>query len=522
MKLSYFAKGLVFVLVITCLVGALIFTNRILAGDAFDREEASHGLYSMWIWRDLTRADWSAFWYDTGRQMVWPFLHSWIQAGFFMIFGVGYASARALSLILFALSILLVYLLANKLSARQGWQIGSLTALLMLSSPLMLSFASENMIEPLGAVLFLGATYLYLICEERKLTLFYAFLAVAIGLSIYTHYVYAFLMMPAFLVATLIKLEPVVVDALKLKKRGEISAMSFVWWAYKKLIVLGVILVLAGIWFSFNFSRRFFLMLDTLLRSGAGQGLGWLQSLIYYPKLIVTQLTFSPWLGLFILAALFLPFTAKYYEGLKKLYVFVWTVIILAALVISTKAPRIIYIIMPFIFMIFSAVFFNFFERLNLRDKRLAWLLVLALFLPSLVSLPKIFEIYGPQRPGQSMISVLDYFAANVPAGAEIGSLINLRHFNDDVLRFHFRDWDDRVLSHDILENGRGLGGDVYLLTFELERTSPYQKDLQNDSLYRWNAWLKDQESSGQVLVHSARHFERIGLTARIYRSKPL
>ena len=85
MSFSYFWKGFVVLLLIILLGGGIIFTNRVLGGDAFDREEASHALYALWIQRDMQAEDWEAFWYDTQRQMVWPFLHSWVLAVFFLV-----------------------------------------------------------------------------------------------------------------------------------------------------------------------------------------------------------------------------------------------------------------------------------------------------------------------------------------------------------------------------------------------------------------------------------------------------
>ncbi|MBU0672356.1 MAG: glycosyltransferase family 39 protein, partial [Candidatus Margulisbacteria bacterium] len=424
-------------------------------------------------------------------------------------------------LILFLLSVVLAYLLANKFCERLGWKVGALTAVLMLTSPLMLRFASENMIESLGMLLFLSATYMYLVCEEHREVLYYVTLAFILGLSLYTNYVYAFLMLPSFLVVTLVKLGPLTLAARRLSKKGEKVAVPFIWWAYKKLIVLGVLLVLAAGWFSFNFSRRVALLLDVILRSGMGQGPGWLESLVYYPRVIVEQISFSPWIGIFLLLSLFVPFVARHFEGLKKLYVFVWTVLLLATLIISTKAPQIIYIIVPFIFMIFSAVFFHWLERFWRRDKKLAWLLVLVLMLPSLISLPRIYGLYLPERTGQNMVDVLDYFKTNVPEAARFGTILNLKHFNPDVLRFHFRDRPGRILSEETLERGGLSGESVYYLTFDLDADSRYKKDLLDDSLYRWNAWLREKEINGKVGLHSSERFENIDLTARIYKNIP-
>jgi len=517
-KLSPFAKGLVLVLALILVAGSFIFVNRILAGDVFNQEEAQHGLFGLWIWRDIVSLDWSAFWYDTSRQMVWPFLHSWFLGLFFLVFGVGYTSARLLSLIIFILTILLTYVLANRFCKESGWKIGSLTAVLMLSSPLMLQFAAQNMIEGLGALLFLAATYMYLVCEERKLVIYYVFLAVVLGLSIYTNYIYAFMMLPAFMVMTLTKLGPLGLEAMQLKRKGEKAAVSFIWWAYKKLIVLGVLLILAGAWFSFNFSRRFMLLLDVILKSHSVRDPSWLEGVTYYPRIIVSDLSFSPWLGLLCLIALFIPQVARRFSGSKKLYTFVWTILLMATLIIPAKTPQMIYIVVPFIFMIFSAAVFYFIERLASRDKKQVVLLVLVLLLPALMSVPRVMSLYAPIQPGQNLISVLDFYQHNLPESAKIAAGFNLKSVNNDVIKFHLRDWDDRVIDQDLLRTQAIKAPEVHSLTLLIDETSPYYEQIVDDSLIRWNSHLKQQENAGEIELTAYERFDDIGVTAKIYK----
>ncbi|MEE8637978.1 MAG: hypothetical protein V3T21_02930, partial [Candidatus Margulisiibacteriota bacterium] len=85
MNLSPFWKGFVFVLAAILLVGGVVFVSRVVAGDTFNQEEAQHALYGLWITRDIQALNWNAFWYDTQRQLVWPFLHSWFLGFFFLI-----------------------------------------------------------------------------------------------------------------------------------------------------------------------------------------------------------------------------------------------------------------------------------------------------------------------------------------------------------------------------------------------------------------------------------------------------
>lgn len=522
MKQSPFTRGLIFVLAAILLAGGLIFVNQIAAGDVFNKEEAQHALYGLWLWRDISVLDWGAFLYDTGRQMVWPFLHSWILSIFFFIFGVSYTTARLLSLILFMGSIVLVYFLSAHFSKRLGPRIGVVSVMLALTSPIMLRFAAENMLEGLGAFLFLSAVYTYVICEERKITLEYVLLAFLVGLSIYTNYMYAYLMIPAFLVMTITKLGPIYFGAIRLKRKGEKKAMRFFWWAYRKLIVLFVFLLLTGIWFSFSFSRKLLLLFASIFKYSGGVRLeGWGQVLSYYPKVIIQYLSFSPWLGVFLLLSLFMPFIANRYRLVNKLYIFVWTVLGLLALTIPAKAPQMLYIVVPFIFMIFSAAFFFVLEKVQSKNMKLAGALVLILVLPAMLSLPRAYGLFFPARGSENMGHVLDYFMAVVPKGEDVIIPINLQRLNPEVVEFHFKDWQAPVLTdmqRDPFSESEMKG---YFLSVELDEQSRYQADVVDDSLYRWNAWLQDKLMNGDVRLFSSRRFEQAGITAKIYSRVP-
>jgi hypothetical protein len=378
------------------------------------------------------------------------------------------------------------------------------------------------MLETMGALLFLAAAYVYMVCEERKLTLFYVLLAVLIGLSIYTNYLYAYLLLPAFMVVTLVKLGPILVEAVKLSRKGEGAAISFIWWAYKKLIALLVLLGLAAAWFSFSFSRKILLLLGSIFKySGGMESKGIWQSLIYYPRIIIEEISFSPWLGVFILLSLVLPFVAERFRWLNKLFVYVWTVLILLTLSVPTKAPQMIYIIAPFILIIFSATLFYFAESRWAKDKRVLVFFLLFLFLPAIPSLPRAYGILFPDRPAGNMIQVMDYFNASVPADASLAAPLNLQHLNPEGLEFYFRDRRGMVLSDPQLgEEELFLQGE-YFLTIELDEDSFYQHEILDDSLFRWKGWLRQKAMAGEVQPYSSKRFESIGLTAKIYRKTP-
>jgi len=515
---SPFARGLTFVLVAILVVTGIIFVNRILLGDAFSKEEAQHALYGLWILKDIQSLDLVSFWYDTQRQMVWPFLHSWVLSFFFLFFGAGYSAARLLSLLLYMASVFMVYVLSTHLSQKTGYKIGIVAAALALTSPMMIHYASSNMLEGLGAFLFLASVYTYIVCEERKITLEYVFLAIFIGLSIYTNYIYAYLMIPAFMLMTIIKIEPIIARAIQLRRQGEEQAFHFVWWAYRKLIALFVLLSLAAVWFGFSFSRKLLLLFAAIFKySGGEQVYGWWPLLTYYPKVIIEQLTFSPWLGVFLLLSLFLPFIAAHYVGLNKFFIFVWTALVLLTFTIPAKAPQLLYIVVPFIFMIFSAALFYFYEKVHEKKPKLALALTLIFLVPALLSLPRAYAVFFPGHGRENMRTVLEYYKTSLPRDASIVIPINLAHLNPEGVEFHFKDWQAPIVTDLQLAEDEPYSGEKYFLTLELDEGSRYQADVIDDSLYRWNAQLKEKQMNGQVRLYSTRRFGKIGVTAKIY-----
>ena len=415
---------------------------------------------------------------------------------------------------------ILIYLFSNELCDKKSWRVGVLAVLLALTSPLMIEFASLNMIEGLGALLFMLAAHVYMMFEEKRITIEYVFIALIIGLSIYINYLYAYLLIPSFAVLTLVRVGPMSYQAVQLRRRGEKEALHFIWWAYRKLIVLGIIAFLSAIWFSFSFNRKITLLFDSVFKYSGGtivQGL-W-QNLLYYPRVIVENVSFSPWLGLFLVVALFLPRVAAHYRGLHRIYIYVWTTLVLLTLTIPTKAPHLLYIVVPFIFIIFAGVVVYIYDELRKTNKNFATALILIILLPSLLSFPKTLGLLFPVGRGESFVTVLDYYKTSIPKGKNIAATINLLHLNPDGIKFHFRDWQAEIMADVFLSEEEMARAADYLVTLDLDENSKYRFEVQDDSLFRWSAWLKDREMRGDVRLYSSRRFGQIGVTAKIYEA---
>jgi hypothetical protein len=362
----------------------------------------------------------------------------------------------------------------------------------------------------------LASFALYIYCEERKLTIDYVLLACLVGLSLYTNYLYAYLMIPAFIVMTLGKLAPIFVELTELELKGERAALPFFWWTYRKVIFLTVLFILAASWFlTSSFSRKIMLLLQAIFKySGGEMTTNLLQGLIYYPKTIIENYTFSPWLGFLIVLTLFLPFVALNNRILGKIYTFMWTVILLATLTISTKAPQFIYIIAPFFYLVFSSVLYYLLKRF----RHIAMGVLIIIFLPAIISLPTLWRAYFPPRPAENMIQVLQYFKQNVPSGQPIAASINLQHLNSEVISFYFADWTAPVETDQVVSEEEMLRAAQYLLTVELSPALQESPEVLDDSCCRWSQFLAEKAKTGELREYSQRSFSQLGLTARIYK----
>lgn len=518
MRWSDWHKGLAIILVAFFLLGGAIFVSRLVLAESFSKEEAQHAIYGLWIYKDIRALDWQAFWYDTQRQMFWPFLHSWFQAGFFLLFGVSYFSARLLSFIFFSATLFLMYYVANQISFKNGWKIGSLAVLLAFLSPQMVKFATANTLEGMGALIFLASFSLYAYCEQRKLTIDYVLLAVLVGLSIYTNYLYAYLIIPAFIVMTLGKLGPMFIEVHEYSHQGEKAAYHFYWWAYRKLIFLGVLLLVAAAWFmTSTFSRKIMLFFQAIFRLAGGEVIsGWWSSFLYYPWVIINHYSFSPWLGILLVAALLLPFTALRNRVFGKLYTFVWVVILLLTLTVPTKAPQFLYIIAPFIYLIFSSAVFYFMERSEMIKRATIGILAVA-GLVSLFYLPNLWRAYFPYPPGQKMIHVLDYYKNRLLPRFPVASSLNLQRLNAEGIAFHFWDWNAPVIADPIIGEEEMFRAAKYFLSVEPDPAPPYQLEVLDDSLHRWNTFIREKQAAGELVEYSQQRFHGLGLTAKIY-----
>jgi len=124
-----------------------VYHDLILPAGPFSYDEAAHAIRGRLIAWDAGQADWLALLFDTYRQVYWPPIHSWLTGGMFLLRGESEVSARAVSLVLWIPIALTLFLAARRLEGRASPLAGVVAAALTLTSPPLMDFAAQCMLE---------------------------------------------------------------------------------------------------------------------------------------------------------------------------------------------------------------------------------------------------------------------------------------------------------------------------------------------------------------------------------------
>ena len=138
------------IIIATVFTGWRIYTLMIVPAGPFRWDEAAHALRGVLITEDLREGSWLGFLLDTYRQVYWPPLHSWLTGLAFLVAGSSMVAARTCSLVAYLLTVPLLYLAARSMR-KTGRELAGLTAvILFLTSPPLIDFASQCMLEVPG------------------------------------------------------------------------------------------------------------------------------------------------------------------------------------------------------------------------------------------------------------------------------------------------------------------------------------------------------------------------------------
>ena len=167
-----------------CIVGWAVYNYMILPSGLLAWDQAAHTVIGSLIAQDIIDGNWLAFFYDLYRQVYWPPVHPWLLGIALAVGGNTPVVARSLSLFLYLGSALLLYLSASRLGAERGYRVAFIATVLFLTSPGLLPFAGQVMLE-MTAVFFLILSLLLFFKTDDSSS---SWLRAALGLAIVATY----------------------------------------------------------------------------------------------------------------------------------------------------------------------------------------------------------------------------------------------------------------------------------------------------------------------------------------------
>jgi hypothetical protein len=157
-----------------------------------------------WFAQDLALAlrdgDIAGFLTTLDKAKAWPPLHGLLDALILALAGPDYRLAVLPSLIAWAATVLLAFLIARRVAPRHGEIAGAIAAAFVLSSPAHRLFAVDVMLESLGAALTLAVLYAYVVAKQAPTAGRWRALALALSalfLEKYNYWVIAVLALAA-------------------------------------------------------------------------------------------------------------------------------------------------------------------------------------------------------------------------------------------------------------------------------------------------------------------------------------
>jgi 4-amino-4-deoxy-L-arabinose transferase-like glycosyltransferase len=163
--------GVVLAALVTAL---LLFVYQVRSSGALDWDQSAHALHGLLIASDARSGDLLAVLLDSYKQVYWPFLHSWLTAIAFLVVGPGTVPARSVSLVCFVLLVVAVFLAGRAMSGgpavaeRDGETCGLIAAVLTLTSPPLLGFATNVMLEVPALAAFVATLYARFALRQRS------------------------------------------------------------------------------------------------------------------------------------------------------------------------------------------------------------------------------------------------------------------------------------------------------------------------------------------------------------------
>lgn len=320
-------------------VGYRIYKDVVVLRNTLSYDEAFHSLKGLLVADDLRNGDLVSLVYDSYRQVYFPPLYSLFTGLTFLILPPNTVTAVVFSLVLFLLTAVVIYIAALEFDDHDGDWIAIIAAVLFLTSPALIEYASRAMIEIAGLFILTLTFLIYFKLTKRPESLLLNFL---FGLGIVVAYFmksnYGVLLMIVTLIGLLIEVK------FKLKRLLTRQILCF---------ILPFIIAFV-IWFAYP--PKLISTWNALVNSAWGvKDTYGVQGLLYYPRALV-RISGSAWL--FVILSLSFIVSIRFFRDKRIRYLIL---LILVQLIIGqlhhTKLDRHIFPVLPALFLLTGFAF---------------------------------------------------------------------------------------------------------------------------------------------------------------------
>ncbi len=277
-------------------VSILVFFSLLIPQGPPTWDGSDHGFQGLRSYKALESRDFALFKKATLQQTLWPFLHSWIIATCSFIYKPSFTLVRTISFAFWLGTALLAWSIGRKIApAGYSGSTGFLCTIFILSSPMMILYAVQPMLEMPGAFMTLIVLYTVIITESRPV---YSSVipAILIVLTFFLKYVYALLIVESLCVFFAL-------ETIRAFRNRNLNRRFFLNVFSRLLVILLPFAAAIAVWFSNTNALEGFLAFKDNPNSGLSllSPLNW----IAYPMILILYYFSTPLLAIALTPAFF-------------------------------------------------------------------------------------------------------------------------------------------------------------------------------------------------------------------------
>jgi hypothetical protein len=517
------------VLVGWCIVVVL---SVVLRRDVFHWDESTYAYRALLLSDDLKTGNLLSF---LGRStsdefMTYGFLHAYVLSPVFLIFGPGFAVARTLSVLLMVGTGTTVFVLCSALDKRAGAVAGLVAVLALLSSPEMITWHSENMLEPLAVLLSVVCVALYVLSRGSQRAWLHSLTGLTLALLFFTKHNYGVLAVAGIGLDALVSLGL----AAARRQPGELRREI---WSYLLLGCSAALPVLVWVRAA-SFWRVYDLAHWETIDAFVGYDFGnhpYSERAFGYLKTLGVSYLAAPALGWFVLLALILSFTLID-RRLRALAL----VVVANLLLIPTNEvtqPRYLIATVPALLALAAIVPLRMLRQSTFHRAAAVVLLVGSAigFVASwqdvvrvparvLAGTPSRVYVWRDATGGTTLnlVDAIEFARLRVPLNHSVATMVRLGFLSPYTWKLEFHDWGAPVWTSNEFDDPK-MPTAEYFVALDFGEAFPYQEDIQSENRAAdsklWSEYLAARAREGSVIVEAAGDFAAVATKVIVYRN---